>query len=108
MLSNGSTCTRCDQVSAYHGSLADAMHIEEEKRVPLARVDGNNSGGSNPGGSGREGEGAGGGGGGELDGREYGWDAADVKAMQKQYEEFLKASKVNKWWSKGDEEGRSK
>jgi hypothetical protein len=37
-------------VSAYHGSLADAMHIEEEKRVPLARVDGNNSGGSNPGG----------------------------------------------------------
>ena len=39
----------------------------------------------------------------DVDGREYGWDQADVKAMQKQYEDFLKTSKANKWWKRGDE-----
>ena len=39
----------------------------------------------------------------EVDSREYGWDQADVKEMQKQYENFLKASKANKWWKRGDE-----
>ena len=42
-------------------------------------------------------------GGAEDDSREYGWDQADVKEMQKQYENFLKASKANKWWKRGDE-----
>ena len=32
---------------------------------------------------------------------ETGWDAQDVKEMQKQYQKFLRASKANKWWSRG-------
>jgi hypothetical protein len=44
---------------------------------------------------GRERDAAGG-----MDGREYGWDAADVRAMQRQYQEFCRASKASKWWDK--------
>ena len=51
----------------------------------------------------RAGDGDGDGFGPDVDGREYGWDQADVKAMQKQYEDFLKTSKANKWWKRGDE-----
>lgn len=54
-------------------------------------------------GAGAEGGGPGSGGGtSESDQLEYGWDAADVRAMQKQYANFLRASKAGRWWRKGE------